>query len=74
MSWETVPWSLVPTPGSTAGSMSRLIRRHERWQLLLVGDLTYGPSCSVGDRFPAWVSVVSWSRPQEGARGEAADA
>ena len=53
MSWETVPWSLVPTPGSTAGSMSRLIRRHERSQLLLVGDLTYGPSCSVGDRFPA---------------------
>jgi hypothetical protein len=30
MSWETVLWSPVPTPGYTAGSMSRLIRRPER--------------------------------------------
>ena len=42
MSGETVLWSLVPTPGSTAGSMSRLIRRREWSQLFLVGDLTYG--------------------------------
>jgi hypothetical protein len=42
MSWERVLWSLVPTPGCTAGSMSRLIRRRERSQLLLVGGLTYG--------------------------------
>jgi glyoxylase-like metal-dependent hydrolase (beta-lactamase superfamily II) len=42
MSWETVLWSLVPTPGHTAGSMARLIRRPERSQLVLVGDLTSG--------------------------------
>ena len=41
MSWETV-LVLVPTPGHTAGSMSLLIRRRERSQLFLVGDLTYG--------------------------------
>ena len=42
MSWETVLWSLVPAPGYAVGSMSRLIRRRERSQLLLVGHLTYG--------------------------------
>jgi hypothetical protein len=44
------PWCRLR--GYTAGSMSRLTRRRERSQLLLVGDLTMGPSCSVGDRVP----------------------
>lgn len=33
---------MLPTPGHTAGSVSRLIRRREKSPLLLVGDLTYG--------------------------------
>ena len=63
MSWETVLWSLVPTPGHLAGSMSRLIRPPQRSQLVLVGDLTSGAEPLGRGQLPGVGVAVSWSRP-----------